>query len=1250
MKSTKLNLTIVVVMMLMAIVMFAIVFSLQTTTAYATTADVCEFEQYTSRTSFMCNNGGSFTLQNYLDDFNSLSSRSFRGEISGSNNLFLNNSVVNEGSTISGVPFDIFGDNNIVNIIPRKLLTQPTEMLYLGTQYGFYINTRNVTASNRTFLMSTVILIDVTVPQNSKDYVVHGVKIKPLISLDFVYATNGTMATTKNFSTETFSSIGWARYALVNGGSAVVPTVRIEADTQTVFGNSSTTYRRRFKESHDFTLSDISFSASLRNNNALNFGDAGYNPHNDNGYFFIGNSYNYRASMFQDGTITKAPIDRVEHFADAFLGVMSYLDPTGLIGGNVSGVIDIAKNIFYASTGFSPIVRTGISYNSTSNENLFWCNRYLPNTRLSQLGTYHHLIKASAIMLNTDGALLFRSGDYAQGIFQISHSDQANWQKEYTRFDLQVSLKVINNASGETEHVDSTTFSHNINQPTTTPVEMFSDNNYYIQPRGEQSFRLVALHSSLYDFNLNNDNIAVYIDDVPLVAQGGKRQIVFAAHTPYLITLKNTSGALQHGTFNVDFAVWNGGEINIPSNLTRFTIRFKPTADRAVNVTTSQNAVIDNIFTLNAHNQFATIFGYNYMPENYVSAFLTGGTDYYISLNRISGTAPIVLQLNDLQQIGIGATSAVVNRNRNYYKFVVPYDASFAFTFDFPNTATAFGMIDSDFRPIATINSSMTMEAHDLQRGEVVYVSVRDLYFGKRSDGEIRINDFENAFKWKINGRFINGQRIDFEMNTVHEIEFWVNDVVQVTDFTDFGIDRTLISINRTQLVVNGKPTLSNCGRPDIQLFARSNVLTREFFGYPLNIYFTYENKVQLSGAVNNNDTLGFNWRRDVNEITALQYELSFDNGEIIRDDSTWININATTGSANLLNQINRRVAETSIFTVRIVAYKINGVENPFYGNPTAPTTTLTASTRFASGTGASNNAFIIRYPRHFNNIRHSSKQGTNYLYHQTQRLDFGNTAPAAVDFWGTYVTTFAIVANFTSSATQVGLFRTNHGNITIGNLHNNITIRSTHNNAFVGGVAAVNHGTITVTLHRVNIEANNFNGITGGIAGDNRATGTIHLLGDLSGTIRAKGDIGGIAGRNAGAINGLGVERSGEILRGHVAVNITYFYHREGSGTKAIGGAVGRNLSTGRVSHIEVHSRIEFGGEASNDRFHGVRSSYMRLQPRMGALVGENSGTLTNNGTINARIPNLINNNGMFGGFLLDQMRYVGGTVGRNF
>ena len=158
---------------------------------------------------------------------------------------------------------NVYGDDNITNLVPKQLFTYSNKTLFIGKSYGFMIVTEY---ENNHGFISTVILIEVN--KSINDYLAD-VCLTVKATLDFAYIdrlnNQRTLYKNPNLTVETSKTL---KFSLQNDiDSAVVPLFGFIEKSDAV---GEKEYHFQILESEKYLLGDISFAAQVRNHNSYN--------------------------------------------------------------------------------------------------------------------------------------------------------------------------------------------------------------------------------------------------------------------------------------------------------------------------------------------------------------------------------------------------------------------------------------------------------------------------------------------------------------------------------------------------------------------------------------------------------------------------------------------------------------------------------------------------------------------------------------------------------------------------------------------------------------------------------------------------------------------------------------------------------------------------------------------------------------------------------------------------------------------
>ena len=163
----------------------------QTTSLSLAESDVTQsaashlYDAYTDDDFFVWENE-TYTIQEYSSSLKEYTS--IIGTNPGLANLFGASAIYTEEKehAISYFSVEITGNDPIIEIVPKSLFMAEGQTLFIGREYGFFINTENDSRSN--ILHSTVLLFDITNQTNlpqTNDRLLFTVKV--LFEMEYIY-------------------------------------------------------------------------------------------------------------------------------------------------------------------------------------------------------------------------------------------------------------------------------------------------------------------------------------------------------------------------------------------------------------------------------------------------------------------------------------------------------------------------------------------------------------------------------------------------------------------------------------------------------------------------------------------------------------------------------------------------------------------------------------------------------------------------------------------------------------------------------------------------------------------------------------------------------------------------------------------------------------------------------------------------------------------------------------------------------
>jgi len=713
-------------------------------------------------------------IHNYVNEFYQMTeSHCLIDEAISSGTLFFNNCSSGDNSGTK-VYFNARGDDNIVKIIPKAYFTYPNETLYIGKEYGFYINT----SQSDNYYKSTVIIIDVTNTLHG-DYAMDS-KVQIIAQMDFLYVNQPqTTAAMKRYKRNEIFQGSELEITLSGVQNAVVPAITIEVG----FELTEYVYYKRFWESKSFTVSDISFASSLYNVNSLNAGDEHYNIDNDYGYFYTGNKYYYSATQVTDGNAEENCKNIAQSITSTLLGFIpfSYFTNALAVG---EMVVDIVTNI--------NSIANGILYDTT-NECMYYDDVFTNNTRLSQKQAYGYLLKSSAIAINSNKHLLFKTNNYARGLFHFTHSDKADGSVEHNKIKLEYGLKVIDNQRDNVKVLPIQTVVYDINQPRVDNTSLFEQKEYYAINDAAHSFRFVPEYGGEYVISLENDDVQLIVNGQGVQVIDNKAVVTLAKDSVNTIALRPVTASHIFGNLTIDVnQMSNDKTISLSGNGT-FITKYKADNDYMRRIVAT-NGVIADVCSKNSSNNLVRLpMLHAFKERNSVDAFFKADCDYYILIkNTTAQTAQIQISISDVTETMDITTGTSVSlepdANFKYIRFVPTADDGHDYEFIFSRMVYSsdhymFRLIDENgnFCTIDTYSKGY-VKSFSLNKDKNYWLGI---YSSIEKEAQITVTDSPAVFKWKVlrNGqvlRYSSDQTITLERNNTYAFELWINDEVLV--------------------------------------------------------------------------------------------------------------------------------------------------------------------------------------------------------------------------------------------------------------------------------------------------------------------------------------------------------------------------------------------------------------------------------------------------------------------------------------
>ena len=370
-------------------------------------------------------------------------------------------------------------DEWIFQIVPKAVFDmQSDDFLYIGRQYGFYVDYDSTADSYLVYLM-----LHTYDNESTSGHIVR--KIEPLYYERY-------------------------KYDSVTGTAALeYVTDRVQSVDES--GNVTMINRNYYKKCSDYEniyLKDIEFGGTLYNENHRNQGEEGYIDAADRGGYFIGGSYKFK------GVSTNS--HEFDFHADVFSTMIGWIDFSYIIGG--------AADLIGFAVDFAKLVESGVSWaalqksdfrDTITNENDYTF-RMVDIAASDQIDKYGHLLKNFVTTLETpdtaDGLLYMTgNGNYAQSTFYCNYADTNDrWNTCFAgtvRMDI---VKGNGNILGDTvtalaEDVESNSFRGEVYDDENIEVQLDAATELYALSGGAVPLSFTAPVNGDYTFETSGD-------------------------------------------------------------------------------------------------------------------------------------------------------------------------------------------------------------------------------------------------------------------------------------------------------------------------------------------------------------------------------------------------------------------------------------------------------------------------------------------------------------------------------------------------------------------------------------------------------------------------------------------------------------------------------------------------------------------------------------------------------------------------
>ena len=231
------------------------------------------------------------------------------------------------------------GDDEIIQIVPRILFTQVCEVLNIGKEYGFYINTSN----KGDYLFSVVLVFDISLNFDLLETVDNVIiQVKPVFEYNYIYLT----ADKTSFQYKQDYVDYEVEYEISENIIMAAPSYALKRNTDGKF-------HLEYNNSDTYYLKDVSMGVGLFNEQELNYGDNNYNPYADKGSYLTSYEYVFKGKKFENGKLLNLDQNYIDFVLekldsiDKFVGWLGYLPEIGFFF-DIGSVLLQAPELIYS--------------------------------------------------------------------------------------------------------------------------------------------------------------------------------------------------------------------------------------------------------------------------------------------------------------------------------------------------------------------------------------------------------------------------------------------------------------------------------------------------------------------------------------------------------------------------------------------------------------------------------------------------------------------------------------------------------------------------------------------------------------------------------------------------------------------------------------------------------------------------------------------------------------------------------------
>ena len=431
--------------------------------------------------------------------------------------------------------YKVVGDDPIVKIIPKDNFRTSNTNVFIGKEYGFFINMVEEFENYKVF---DVMVFDVKssyyLPETADTITV---TVSPLYQYRYAYILNTT---------------GYLYYF---GSQVALDYQYSEADCVVPMPNEEGV----LNQIHRYYLKDICFGGVLRNEQNYNVSDESYSPYKDDGSFFIETDYKYNALYRRQKSFMEY-IDKefILNCINVTLGLAGLVPELEKVAGAL-GLFISGSQLAYKAIGMINAA-TGEAIDMVNVDNGQYTATCLYTTRDGQLANCIGedgnlgLTKAATLEVQGDddtGNFWYGVGNYAEAIFRVSNSsvNADDWQ---TRLTQDIRLTVVDEEGKEYgvnelngHKVTQNAHEFVINDPVYEHIDIGAKKELRILPDGNNYFTMKARFTGYFNFEFEKDNdYDIYVNDEKVVKVNDEYQIYMTSDKTYDIRIFSNVGGI----------------------------------------------------------------------------------------------------------------------------------------------------------------------------------------------------------------------------------------------------------------------------------------------------------------------------------------------------------------------------------------------------------------------------------------------------------------------------------------------------------------------------------------------------------------------------------------------------------------------------------------------------------------------------------------------------------------------------------